>query len=169
MTMLRRGNSPKEEETENTDFISPVNKEELNNEETIIDEQQDEERLQTQTKTRKTREVKDEFALPEERQKQWWKKEGGGSLYLKNKIVKPGEVFQAYPEDIPEAFRNAIVPIDDKAARVQNYETVKISFTKAPSKTEEGKFDILDVSGKKVNERALEASEAESLIADLQK
>lgn len=43
-----------------------------------------------------------------------WLKTGGGSLRLKTgKIIKPNEKFSACPEEIPEAFRDIVVPIGD--------------------------------------------------------
>ena len=51
-----------------------------------------------------------------ERKKLQYKKIGGGSSRLilegSKKIAKPGERFWAYPEDIPEGFKDTIISLD---------------------------------------------------------
>lgn len=41
-----------------------------------------------------------------------WKKNGHGSFLLNGRYIKPGQVFTAYPEDIPSQFRDVIIPLD---------------------------------------------------------
>lgn len=43
-----------------------------------------------------------------------WKKLGRGFFRLPNLIISPGEIFWARPDEIPQAFRDTIVPIDNK-------------------------------------------------------
>ncbi len=56
--------------------------------------------------------------MAEEIQKEsqiWWKKLGGGILRIRDgrKIVKPNEEFLAYPSEIPDGFRDTIVPLEE--------------------------------------------------------
>ena len=48
-----------------------------------------------------------------------WRKLGRGFFRLPNRIIKPGEVFWARPDEIPLAFRDMIVPIDSKELKEQ--------------------------------------------------
>jgi hypothetical protein len=41
-----------------------------------------------------------------------WRKLGRGFFRLPNRIIKPGEVFWARPDEIPFAFRDTIKPVD---------------------------------------------------------
>lgn len=41
-----------------------------------------------------------------------YQKLGGGSLRMLNRIIKPNQIFSAYPEEIPEAFNRWIKPLD---------------------------------------------------------
>jgi len=43
-----------------------------------------------------------------------YRKIGGGSFRLYGKIIKPNQVFSAYPEDIPEAFSDVVKCLDDE-------------------------------------------------------
>lgn len=48
-----------------------------------------------------------------------WKKLGRGFFRLPNRIIKPGDVFWARPNEIPQAFRDTIVPVDPKELKEQ--------------------------------------------------
>ena len=65
-----------------------------------------------------------------------YKKVGGGSFHAKIGgkigIIKPNEVFDARPEEIPEGFRDAVIPLDPALA----VEVGKPVQKKAPSKLE---------------------------------
>lgn len=43
-----------------------------------------------------------------------WRKLGRGFFRLPNRIIKPGQIFWAHPSEIPEAFRDTIIPVDAK-------------------------------------------------------
>lgn len=45
---------------------------------------------------------------------QTFRKKGGGSFRFKGKIVKQNQTFEAYPSEIPENFRDIIVPVGSK-------------------------------------------------------
>ena len=99
-------------------------------------------------------------------------KNGGGSLRLPNRIIKPNEVFDAYPEDIPETFRDMIVPLDGEVKKQQEA-VVQVSVPKA-EKLEYftklrggGYYNVVDTNGKVMNEKALRKDAAEDLIKSL--
>jgi len=105
-----------------------------------------------------------------------YKKIGGGSLHItiggRLRIIKPGELFDARPEEIPELFRDVIIPLDPAL----NAEADVPAQKKAPSKLQYfvqkrekgvGYYDVVDKNGKPQNEKALRKGEAEELIAEL--
>jgi hypothetical protein len=103
-------------------------------------------------------------------QKIQWVNRGGTLRFRKNQIIKPGERFSAFPEEIPQAFRDVIIPLGDLPAQVSS---VKIKaeplvYTLHPTEDNGETFDILDSKGKKINELPLDKETAESLIKDLQ-
>jgi len=94
-----------------------------------------------------------------------WKKVGGGSLHLKNRIIKPGQVFLAYPHEIPEAFRDNIIAID-KLPEEKPVIGVKATFT--IEKKVGQYYNVVNSSGKVMNEKGLKIEEAEKLKATLE-
>jgi hypothetical protein len=107
-----------------------------------------------------------------------WKKLGGGSLRFRNKIIKPGEVFAAYPEEIPEAFRKFVASVSgtvdfgtaQEAPISPTYPITQVAYTiEARTKVEpRGKtklwFNIIDKEGTILNEKALKKEDAEKLV-----
>jgi len=51
--------------------------------------------------------------MDQTRKKIRFRKMGGGSLRYNGKIIKPREVFEAYPDEIPSVFMDVIVPLDE--------------------------------------------------------
>jgi hypothetical protein len=98
-------------------------------------------------------------------------KEGGGSLRLHGRIIKPGQVFTADPKDIPVAFRDTVIPQEAgfswEKADVIVLPKVEAPVYKLKPAAREGWFDIVDVNGKKLTEKALKKEDALSLMADL--
>lgn len=105
-----------------------------------------------------------------------YKKIGGGSFHAtiggNRRIIKPNEVFDARPEEIPEGFRDMIVPLDPSVADAANKPAQK----KAPTnlkyfvkKREKGVgyWDVVDKNGKVQNEKALRKDKAEEFIQKL--
>lgn len=69
------------------------------------------------------------------RKKIWWKKIGGGSFYLGgNKIIKPGQVFFAYEEDIPKTMRDIVIHADPPVKKPTEAETKKAEEKKKKGK-----------------------------------
>ena len=102
-----------------------------------------------------------------------WKKIGGGSLRFKGRIIKPGETFKAAANEIPTGFRDVVIPLDSipgeapipgKPAPVIKADVVEY---KLKSRGSGGWFDVVDINGKVLNEKALKKDVAEKLIADL--
>lgn len=103
-----------------------------------------------------------------------FQKMGGGSfrgtIQGRYRIIKPGEVFLARLDEIPEKFRDTIIPVDG-----ENYKTVKEQIeAEKPVPVEYtlkhrggGWFNVLDKNGKQVNEKALKREAAKELISSL--
>lgn len=93
-----------------------------------------------------------------------WKKTGGGSFRMASgKIIKPNQVFWAREEDIPQGFRDVIIPLteipQDDVGPVSKEYTLKHRGA--------GWYDIEDGTGKVLNEKALRVKEAEAMLEAL--
>lgn len=95
-----------------------------------------------------------------------FRKIGGGSFRMANgKIIKPGQVFEAFPEQIPGAFRDVVVPLEpeleDPPVEVTppGYEIVK--------SPEKGKWNVVNAQGKAINENPLSREDADVLVKEL--
>lgn len=101
-----------------------------------------------------------------------WRNDGGSLRFRKNQIIKPGETFAAYPDEIPKAFRDVIIalePIPDANTKPEVFvNAIPTKYTLEPNEDEEGFFDIFNGKGKKMNEKPLEEATAKQLIKDLQ-
>lgn len=107
----------------------------------------------------------------------WWKKIGGGSFRpttgrLKGKIIKSGQKFKASVDDIPEAFRDTIIPLQEipsstktPAPEVKGDKSVYTIQARGKG----GWYDVVDANGKVLNEKALKKEIAEKLVKDLAK
>ena len=102
-----------------------------------------------------------------------YKKIGGGSLRWNRKIIKPGEIFLANPKDIPDGFKDVIIPMDaipTSETPVEDVKGTQSQYTMVPRGKSKSLFDIVDSQGKRVNgEKALSKEVATKLIKDLQK
>ena len=101
-----------------------------------------------------------------------WRKLGGGSFRLNNRVIKPNQVFRASPEDIPEAFRDVVVCLDDLPADELEHaiEQTAEAFSggyQIRARGVGGWCDIVDAQGKIVNEQALRREDAENLLREL--
>ena len=95
-----------------------------------------------------------------------WKKVGGRTFILNNRMIKPGQVFTAKVSEIPKAFRDLIIPVDDLPVEVDELTLIGdgSSFSLQPNGD---KWNILNRMGKKLNEVALSRDEALILIKQL--
>lgn len=105
-----------------------------------------------------------------------YKKIGGASFHAtiggRLVIIKPGQVFYAKPEEIPEGFKDLVIPIDPVAVqRKQIEKDAVVAKTGAPvyelRHRGGGWFDVVDEDGKAMNESALKKVEAEELMESL--
>ena len=112
-----------------------------------------------------------------EQSKPRWKKLGGGSLRIGKQIIKPGQIFSAYPEEISPAFRNMVQPLTGNAQFTEKavapeptpINVVKPVYTIQPKGKSIVWFDVVDEKGKILNEKSLKKEVAEKLVEDLQK
>ena len=113
-----------------------------------------------------------------------WKKVGGGSFRMGNRIIKPGESFWAYPREIPKAFRDVVIPLNGDVVfkeEKKKEELAKKIEGKKPAfliEKREGSpwwdvFNVQEVEGKEVrkriNEKGLTEEKANKLKEDLLK
>lgn len=109
-------------------------------------------------------------------------KQGGGTFRMVNpdRIIKPNQRFWARPDDIPEAFRDLVIPVDEETAKAYRENTkVQKETGKLPPPEEKVEttdytlqrrgayYYVLDGDGKQVNEKGMKREEAENLINSL--
>ena len=98
-----------------------------------------------------------------------------------NKIIKPGQEFFAFEEDIPDAFRDVIIPIEGYEKKDNPKEVVSEEAKKGEDDVGEVKpkfevkhrtgawYDVVNsVTGKRINEKALSKENAEKLVKSLE-
>lgn len=97
------------------------------------------------------------------------KKIGGGGLHLHNRIIKPGQVFIARMEEIPKAFMNTILVMEQVSGPVKK----GVQLSKAPKPiytkqiTKNGLYNIVDKNGKILNEQPMTEKDADDTIRKL--
>jgi hypothetical protein len=94
-----------------------------------------------------------------------WRKVGGGTFRMANgKIIKPNQTFWAEINNIPEGFRDTIVPLselpEEKPLEIADNE-YKLDSRGA------GWYNITDSQGKVLNENALREDEAKEMLESL--
>lgn len=125
-----------------------------------------------------------------------WKKIGGGSLRLGNRIIKPNQVFFADPGDIPAAFMNLVVLLDNAEVEdigapinFKNFGIIEVAQDLQPDEILEpaplqepaetayelkkhgtGWYDVVNtITGKAMNAKRLRLDAAKKLAEDLNK
>lgn len=94
-----------------------------------------------------------------------WRKTGKGSLRWGNRIIKPGQIFEAFRKDIPNAFLNTLEEITPEVMPEKYKETVQpVKFSKVET---EGGFNIVDSHGRVLNEKVLNEDEVNDLLKQL--
>ena len=104
-----------------------------------------------------------------------YKKLGGGSFLLtiegKQKIIKPNQEFDCFPEDIPVNFLDRVIPLSEVIKTAGELEPPS---TDPPAKLEyfvklrsPGYYDVVDKEGKVQNTKALREDKAKELIESL--
>jgi len=108
-----------------------------------------------------------------------WKKLGGGSSRLmikgQRKIIKPGQVFTATEDEVPVAFRDVMVKIDNLPIEGGKAPVILINpeYKLKPRDEDADEWDIVkwdpikEKEGKKINDVPLSKEKAEKMIANL--
>jgi len=97
-----------------------------------------------------------------------YKKIGGGSLRLNGRIIKPGEVFSASPSQIPPAFKDVVIPLEEvKDVPAPTITVSNPQYEMRPRGKSRSLFDVVNANGKVLNSNALTKEVALQLIQDL--
>ena len=98
---------------------------------------------------------------------------------MHGRFIKPGQIFMAYPSEIPKSFRDLVLALsgDGKWEQTKKEEEsppapVKVTkplYTIQPRGKSALWFDIVDAQGKVINEKGLKKEVAEKFIEDLLK
>lgn len=108
---------------------------------------------------------------PEQSNLIWFKKVGGGSLRLPNKIIKPGEKVQLDPALVKPAWKDVLVPLESIPVSKKENPIIldaKKSVYKLKQRAENSPWwDVVDVNGKVLNDKALRKEKAEEYIRDM--
>lgn len=97
--------------------------------------------------------------------KTYRKVEGGIFRLSSGKVVKGGQVFTAHPTEIPKAFADLFVEVEEAKKEDKSVPTV-ISYTKK-ERTSLGWFDVVDSNGKVTNKTAMREDAADLLVTEL--
>ena len=99
-----------------------------------------------------------------------FKKIGGGCLRWNRQLIKPGQVVRLNPDEVPKDFLDVLIPLEK--IREKNEPPITINKPEYSMKLR-GKskslYDVVDASGKVINENALTKEVAGKLISDLVK
>ena len=97
-------------------------------------------------------------------------KNTGGLLKINGEFIKRNETFYAFPQEVPEAFMDTIICLDEEKlieeVEKEQAPEVEISYTLIDRGN--GWFDIVDQDGKKINEKGMRKPDAEEALAALQ-
>jgi len=102
-----------------------------------------------------------------------WRMIGKGVFYIGKRPIPNGMIFSATPEQIPESFRDIVVPLDPVKA-IQNDKSKKVPKKVAPivfklKERDDDLWDVVNGKGKAMNEDPLSKAEAEALRKELKK
>lgn len=99
-----------------------------------------------------------------------WEKIGGGSLRWDNRIIKPGEKFEATLEELPVAFMDTLICLDNEnlqkaqTAVKREQQTPETLYHLKKSKTSKGYWDVVNEEGKPLTDKPMEKESAEELL-----
>jgi hypothetical protein len=100
-----------------------------------------------------------------------WQKLGGGGFMLHGKLIKSKDKFRATPNEIPNAFKDVVVPLEDYVLEPQVVDAFVAKKEVNYSMQQRGKskswFDVVDGKGKAINAKALTKEQATSLLKDI--
>ncbi len=92
-----------------------------------------------------------------------WVNHGGPFYPADGNVYKKGETFYAAVEDIPKAFRDNIRPADPISASELAVEPIPLVF-KLKQRGTTSFFDIVDGTGKRINEKDLTEEQAKDIL-----
>lgn len=99
--------------------------------------------------------------------KQKWRKIGGGVLRIGARTIRSGDVFFADASEIPQSFHNMLVELSP-APMVEKEEPEPALPAYEVCRVGAGWFDVVNVStGKPINAKRLRAEAAEALLKTL--
>lgn len=101
--------------------------------------------------------------------KVWFRKVGRGSLRKIpgcQPIIKPGEKFLAYPDQIPVSFRNSVARVDQQKASFEK-DIQSVDMVYRVKKLQNGLYNVVNKKAKKMNPKPLSREEAIALRNDL--
>lgn len=100
-----------------------------------------------------------------------WRKLGGGSLRLPNRIIKPGEIFTAAAEELPKSFMDALQCLDEVEMKAYEQKRI-IDIKRAESVYDleevDGGWNVVGDNGKPINEFPYTKEDAEQLKSALE-
>jgi hypothetical protein len=97
-----------------------------------------------------------------------YKKTGGGSLHWNGKLIKPGQIIRLKPEDVPENFKDILIPMEPIIEKEQPpVFVVKSEYSLQPHGKSKSLWDVVDSQGKVINEKSLSKEVAQQLVSDL--
>jgi hypothetical protein len=100
-------------------------------------------------------------------EKSTWKHTGGGILRLKDsRVIKSGDVFLAFPCEVPQAFRDTVKLLSSPPTE-PGPEPVKSAFT-AKKRVGSSWYDVVDSNDKIISEKALKRADALALVKKLE-
>lgn len=127
-----------------------------------------------ETKEAEEKELTELFpeSRPDGKKKLKFRKIGGGSLrgLPGYPIIKPGQVFDAYVDDIPVRFLNSLQCLDPGALTEALNNTEKLApkeISWKPVQTKPGKWDVIGLNEKAINETSMTEVEAIKLAEAL--
>ena len=101
----------------------------------------------------------------------WRKKQKSGSFRMGNgRIIKPGQVFMASLNEIPEAFRDVITPVDPASfTKVQQAQegSAPVELDYFVKHIASGWYNVVDSDDKAQNDKKLRKDDAEALLESL--
>lgn len=99
-----------------------------------------------------------------------WRKIGGGSLRWNNKIIKPGEIFEADEDKLPKAFMDTLICVNPEdrgkiqEAQKAEKQTKEILYKLQSDTEDENLWNIINEEGKPINEKPMVKEEADALL-----
>ncbi len=103
----------------------------------------------------------------EEKEIKWRVTRGAFSLGRHQPSYKRGDEFMATPSQVPEAFRDVVVPVGGKIALFEPEPVDTVTIFEAVHRSG-GWYDVVDkATDKVISEQALRKEDAEAMVADL--